>query len=140
MIISIFLIIISFFLYYQTITLEDDPATLPRLMLIVIIFLSILMIIKDKIKKSNNNDVKKMSRQSFLRIFIVTCIIFLYVNSINLLGFYISTLIFLIIVLRYIGEKNKLVIFGVPILFLIFLYLTFSLFLHVDIPLGIFFR
>lgn len=140
-IISIFLITISIFLYYQTITWEKDPATLPRLMSGVIIFLSILLIIRSITKNpKRNNIIKKMSKQSFLRIFIVTCITFLYVTSINLLGLYLSTLIFLIIVLLYVGEKNKLVIIGVPILFSIFIYLIFGLFLHVDIPLGIFFK
>lgn len=140
-IISIFLIIISIFLYYQTITWEKDPATLPRLMLGVIIFLSILLIIRSITKNpKKNNIIKKMSKQSFFRIFIVTCITFLYVTSINLLGLYLSTLIFLIIVLLYVGEKNKLVIIGVPILFSIFIYLIFGLFLHVDIPQGIFFK
>jgi len=140
-IISLFLIAISIFLYYQTITWEKDPATLPRLMLGVIIFLSILLIIKSITKNPKMNKiVKKMSRQSFLRIFIATCITLLYVVSINLLGLYLSTLFFLIIILLYIGEKNKLVIFGVPVLFLIFLYLIFDLFLHVDIPRGIFFN
>lgn len=140
-IISIFLIIISIFLYYQTITWEKDPATLPRLMLGVIIFLSILLIFRSITKNPKmNNVVKKMSKQSFLRIFIATCITLLYVTSINLLGLYLSTLFFLIIILLYIGEKNKLVIIGVPVLFLIFLYLIFDLFLHVDIPPGIFFK
>lgn len=140
-IISIFLIIISIFLYYQTFTWEKDPATLPRLMLGVIIFLSILLIIRSiTINPKRNKIIKKMSKQSSLRIFIVTCITFLYVTSINLLGLYLSTLIFLIIVLLYVGEKNKLVIIGVPILFSIFIYLIFGLFLHVDIPLGIFFK
>lgn len=140
-IISIFLIIISIFLYYQTFTWEKDPATLPRLMLGVIIFLSILLIIRSITKNpKKNNIIKKMSKQSFFRIFIVTCITFLYVTSINLLGLYLSTLIFLIIVLLYVGEKNKLVIIGVPILFSIFIYLIFGLFLHVDIPQGIFFK
>jgi len=139
-IISIFLIIISIFLYYQTITWERDPATLPRLMLGVIIFLSILLIFRSiTINPKTNNVIKKMSKQSFLRIFIATCITLLYVTSINLLGLYLSTLFFLIIILLYIGERNKLVIIVVPVLFLLFLYLIFDLFLHVDIPLGIFF-
>jgi len=140
-IISIFLIIISIFFYYQTITWEKDPATLPRLMLGVIIFLSILLIIRSITKNpKRNNIVKKMSRQSFLRIFIATCITLLYVTTINLLGLYLSTMLFLIIILLYIGEKNKLVIIGVPVLFLFFLYLIFDFFLHIDIPPGIFFK
>lgn len=132
---------ISIFLYYQTIAWNPLAATLPRLALIIIIFLSILMIIRD-IKKNYNQDdnVIQMSRQSFLRIFIAISTIFLYVYSINLLGLYISTLIFLIIFLLYIGEKNKLVIFGAPILFIISIYLIFDLFLHVNIPRGIFFK
>ncbi len=98
------------------------------------------MVIKDRFTKEKKSvSIQSLSKESLLRVIIFILMITGYILSINFLGLYVSSLLFIIVVLLYIGVKDKVVILGVPILFVVFLYFTFSVFLRLKVPMGIFF-
>ena len=71
-----------------------------------------------------------------LRPFIILLISFVYVLSILVLGFFVSTIIFFILSSYYLGVKNFKHIFFTLILLIPFMYFFFSLFLRTNLPRG----
>lgn len=61
-----------------------------------------------------------------------------YVVLIYLTGFYIATLLFLLAATRMLGEKRLGLSLAVAVVFCVFVYLVFTAFLHVSMPVSIF--
>lgn len=58
----------------------------------------------------------------------------LYIASMGLLGFLVSTALFLLFIIRYLGERRWVVTISIAILFPVVLYLLFAMLLHVMLP------
>jgi putative tricarboxylic transport membrane protein len=88
-----------------------------------------------KYKNLNKNNFKfKLSKLFFLLI-----LVFLYAFTINIVGFVVVSFLFMIIFLRFFGEKNFLPLFIYPIALPLGLYLLLEKFLNFPLPDGILF-
>ena len=134
-IIAIILIILSIFLFQMTIKWPTAPAMLPKVILISIIVLSILLFIRSYLRK-NVPEKNAFEGVSIQRVFITIVITVLYIYFTNILGFFTSTYLFLLLLFLYLGMK-KTHCFVVPLLIIVFLYFNFSVWLRVPTPEGL---
>ncbi len=63
----------------------------------------------------------------------------IYVLLMPLVGFYVSSFIFLVVLIKLLGSEKNILVFISTIVFLGCLYGVFSKFLHVPLPKGMFF-
>lgn len=71
------------------------------------------------------------------RISMIIFITIIYFISIDYIGYFIVTPLFLFGLSIFLGYKNKVILFIYPLAFSTFLYLVFRLFLNVPLPMGI---
>lgn len=67
-------------------------------------------------------------------------IILLYIVAINLVGYYIASIVFMPIAMLILGQRNWKIIVGVDVGVMLFLYLFFGLLLSMQMPEGILFH
>ena len=127
-------------MYLYSITLRWKPgthSTLPRLALTVIILLNIIMIVQ-QLRRHDETKSISFTKRSLRHLFAATVLTAIYIASIKVLGFYLSSLLFLIVMMFFVGAKGLMLTVGVPLVFTIVLYVVFGLFLRVNVPTGIF--
>jgi len=134
----IFCFILWFFLIPTQISSTKD-AVYPRLVNVWIAICGILLILKswkstEKIILYESKDEKGIIRV------VATVIIFLiYIFMIDFLGFFISSFIFIIILMLSFGVRQWIKLISVPIIILLFLYFLIKKILFFPLPEGIFF-
>ena len=135
-VISIFLVLIVIFLYFQSFSCSNEAMLLPRLLLILIAFLSILLFVKSGGKKARRKDNKEeSSKEVFLSNLLVTVLATIVsILSLSSLGFYTSTIIFLAFIFYYTGFTKKRLIALTTVVFVGFLYIIFTLWLNIPLP------
>lgn len=134
----IFCFILWFFLIPTQISSTKD-AVYPRLVNVWIAICGILLILKswkstEKIILDESKDEKGIIRV------VATVIIFLiYIFMIDFLGFFISSFMFIIILMLSLGVRQWIKLISVPIIILLFLYFLIRKVLFFPLPEGIFF-
>jgi len=130
----IFILFISIMLAYASFSGKQSEAYLfPKIITSVMIILSSLSLVIyffEKTKKITEVNLSKLS------IYLISLILFIFFGEI--LGFYFLTIIlFLIVCYFYSEQKNfKIIIYNILItsLFMLFIYLLFSILLKVQVP------
>ena len=130
----IFILLISIMLAYASFSGKQSEAYLfPKIITSVMIILSSLSLVVyffDKTKKMAEINISKLS------IYLISIILFIFFGEI--LGFYFLTIIlFLTVCYFYSEQKNfKIIIYNILItsLFMLFIYLLFSILLKVQVP------
>jgi len=130
----IFILLISIMLAYASFNDKQSEAYLfPKIITSVMIILSSLSLIFyffEKTKKTEEINISKLS------IYLISLILFIFFGEI--LGFYfLTTLLFLTVCYFYSEQKNfKIIIYNILItsLFMLFIYLLFSILLKVQVP------
>ena len=161
-IIGVILLIFSAFYYYSTSefpppskTENLGPAFFPTLLAATLAFLAILLIVnsiifrgasgKDKggavIQGAERLEEDSFGAEEISYTFLLgtICLSFLYVGLISILGFLISTPLFLIILIRLLGYEKWTNNLAASIGLTAALYLLFAAALGVSLPAGIFF-
>ena len=112
------------------------PRTMPRLWAFLMIFASIGAYIA--ILKKDNKPDAKFDRWVFALLValgsIVSVILF------QLIGYYLSSALFIVTVMIAMGEKNKLQLILTPVLWCVFTYFVFNKFLFISLPVGSLFK
>ncbi|MEG0070138.1 MAG: tripartite tricarboxylate transporter TctB family protein [Cetobacterium sp.] len=131
-----FILFIAGIYYYFITQLPAKAGSYPKFVLTLLLFFTVILGIKSFISKKND-DKKKLFQgilpKQFLFI-VITCLI--YTAVLNIFGFFISTFIYLIVVMTGLKIKIKnacLVSCG----FCVVIYLVFVIFLKVPVPSGI---
>lgn len=136
------LIIGVFSLYYLS-TVWDAPweAKDYSVGLIVGIFVSFMFLLYKDLRNGKSSQVvsKHMSKDDSKRLISILMLALLFVVSIYFLGYYLATLIFLIIAPWLLGYKHKRSIFLTALIVTTLTYILFGLFLHSRLPQGLFF-
>ncbi len=145
-IISLIMVIISTGLFYTTYNFKQvghstgtfDAAFWPKIILVLILifaFIQVLIGIKT-IKREGKlpNISMKLPRKTFI---LSILIIILYIASMDILGFLLSTLLFQILFLLNLHEKRLSVIFLVPTIMTVIYYVLFIKVLFAPLPRGI---
>jgi len=140
-IIAIFLIIIVIFLYVSSLSGTNEAMLLPRLLLISIMVLSILLLISggEKVKQKNSQNKKTPEKILLPQLILTIVVTIIYILFLKILGFYLSTFVYLLFIFISTGFKQKWLAVSVTLGFIGFLYLIFSFWLKVPFPQGIFF-
>lgn len=74
------------------------------------------------------------------RALLMAGIILLYIVAINLVGYYIASIVFMPIGMLVLGQRSWKIIVGVDVGVILFLYLFFGLLLSMQMPEGILFH
>jgi len=131
-----FFLLISIVFYLQSflfpVSSEVGPAVVPRLWIFALVPLSLLLLVKTLRNKEG-------VEQAGPRIDIVlTFIGFLvvYLLAMNYIGYFLSTFLFMIAGMIYLGYKNKKVMLITAATWIVFSYFIFYKILFVPLPLG----
>jgi len=139
--------------YIHTLHLPKAAYQLPRILIVIVIFLSIAMVIERlfSYKKNLQKDSEKadfpgnynlsVSKKAEFnvhpaRVFVFIVLIIGYVLTIERLGYFIITPIYIITTYLYLRATNFLNVILITVGFTFFVYLLFVLFLHLPIPMG----
>lgn len=107
---------------------------------VTVIFITSLYEVFFTFKKRNSNVSKKKSDKSSKVLLISILIVLLYVFiGIRFVGFHISTILFLIYLMIFLGEKRWLLVLGISVGVTIFIHLLFTYYLGINFPKGVLF-
>jgi putative tricarboxylic transport membrane protein len=146
LLIGIFIIFFSLLLLFilipnyisYSISFKDiGPQFFPRIISYGLSILGVVIVlasIKDKENKKNKNLFLKKSNLKIGLMFIFS-IIYLYL--IDLLGYLVPTIIMLGIFIRIYGEKRKVILFTIPIITSILIFIIFGRLLKMLMPRGL---
>lgn len=133
---TIGLFVLEAFYFFLIKQLPPKAARYPQFVLSLMLFLTILLAINTFIIKPKNvEEEDKFKGNLFKQFFFVIAISVVYVILIDIIGFFVSTAIYLFVTMVVLKSNVKWSIV-VSILFPIFLYLVFVSFLKVPVPRG----
>jgi len=131
-----FFLIISIVLYLQTLTFptnsEVGPAVVPRLWILMIAPLCLLLLFRT-FKRQEKVEANG-PRIDIVLMFIGFLVVYLLVM--NYIGYFISTFLFIIAGMLYLGYKNHKVTLIVATSWIVFSYFIFYKILFVSLPIG----
>jgi len=115
------------------------PKFFPQV-LSVSMFLASVALIVQAFRGKALKSLEKINKQGFVRAAVTLVIAIGYVFLMNFLGFYLSTAIFLFVVMTYLGQKKLWIRILVTILVATAVYSLFHYFLKIPLPEGIFYE
>ncbi|WP_157843105.1 tripartite tricarboxylate transporter TctB family protein [Bacillus sp. FJAT-44742] len=145
------LIVIGLGVVFYILTLDLSPPSdiFPRLVITILIFLGVLLFLKSLfIKKAYQKEREEEGHPEKVigggRKWLGVITLFVLVYLIPVLGFYVTSLVFLILFSWYLGgARKKISAFFVPIVMAfcttLVIYAAFDVFLNVPIPDGVLF-
>ena len=122
------------------------PLLICRVGIGLTVILTIKLLIRDIILKKHaekereaREDLKKkrLTKEHYKNILIFMGMLFIYIFSIIRLGYFVSTITYLLVAMSVFNKKINWKIIVVSVLFSILMYLIFDRFLHIMIPHGI---
>ncbi len=119
-------------------SIEDIASrTFPMILCILCMLLATIFLIQILKGKYTNADINMSGTAKAL---LMAGIILLYIVAINLVGYYIASIVFMPIAMLILGQRNWKIIVGVDVGVMLFLYLFFGLLLSMQMPEGILFH
>lgn len=141
LILSVLILIISFVFYLQTKTLTPPADIFPKVVIMILSVLGTILLIKTLFIRKNDNDEEMQDEINQKKKWISITSLIGYVILMPILGFYTTSVIFLISLSLYLaGEKVtikrilKSMIVSLSVVCI--LYIGFSLFLKIPVPSG----
>ncbi len=141
---AIFLLLVSFLVFWISKGFPSSKtgigvSTFPKLLAGVLIIFSII-IITQAIKNSSfskEEPIFEEFKKGHVLIIAVIVILIIYIQTLEALGFILSSFLLLITLMFIFGERRKIILLLVPLLFSVILYLVFSKMAMVFLPEGI---
>ena len=122
--------------YTQTLDfpkVEDvGPEVVPYLWMIFLVTFSIFLLFQ-AVKKRGQPDPEPGQLRT---LFIYAAFIILYLILIESAGYFISTFIYLVVSMLYLGFRNRLTIVAISLGWLVFSYVIFYKLLYIPLPIG----
>lgn len=109
------------------------PNFFPQI-LAVMLFIASFSLIVQAMRGNEMKNLETINKQGFIRASITLGITIGYLFLMQVLGFYISTAIFLFVTIRYLGQKNYLLNTIVSISVASMVYAIFQFFLKIPLP------
>ena len=116
--------------YLQSITFTSSWRIYPQIFIIMLFILSLINVLKSK--KDNGKVIFKEPIN--YKVVIVALSTLIYIFLLNIIGFYILTPMFLIFILAFLGIRDIKTMFITILVFIITIYLGFSMLLSVKTP------
>lgn len=148
--VGVSIILLSIFVFIKSNNYIITVRLFPLLLSVILIILAIFMIL-EAIKKGNESEeqkeqeITKDSEEESISIDLikspltVTFIILIYISLISVIGFFTSTILFLLLLLRYLKTPKIATYFILIIGLNVFVYLLFVTQLGVRLPTGFLF-
>jgi len=114
-------------------------AIYPQSIIIWIAISSVLLILKSWKGASKKILHKSQNEKGIVRVIAIATLCLVYILMINFLGFFISSFVFLVILMLSFGIRDWKILITIPIIFLLFLYILFEKLLVFPLPKGIIF-
>ena len=115
----------------------------PELSLLLMGGLSVVLLIKSLVARSKNlpseGNASRLDRSQIRQVAAITATMVAYVYAIELIGYYLSSVLAMITVMLILGIRNWLRLLLVPPGLMLAVYLFFELTLKIMIPRGLFF-
>ena len=137
-ILLIFCLILWFFIIPTQISSTKD-AVYPRFVNVWIAICGILLILKSWKSTEKIILYESKDEKGIIRVVATVLIFLIYIFMIDFLGFFISSFIFIIILMLSFGVRQWIKLISVPIIILLFLYFLIKKILFFPLPEGIFF-
>ena len=139
-VVAVFYAICAFF-YSQTLKLDADSQTYPRFIISSLFGLTTLYLLQMLFRarkfgtQNSNGEFQGFQPLQFFGCLVLTL---LYLVSVHFIGFYVSTVVFMVVTLLFLKVKPvPILIATVAIILLV--YVAFTLFLKVKLPTGLLF-
>jgi len=117
---------------------DIGPAAFPRLMAVFMIVLGILQAVQSLRKRSQllaeGKPGKKVVLNNKLAVLSIAVLLVVYGIVMPMVGFYVATPFFILLVMWLMGARSWLQLIGVPIGFNIFSYVVFFMTLRIILP------
>ncbi len=108
---------------------KQSPYLFP-LLIALFLFPLALSVIKEGLHEQRRENTAFQGKA----VLVVIAATALYIGLMGVVGFLISTVLFLVLIIGYLGEKRRVLVVGIAILFPCILYVLFAMLLHVMLP------
>ena len=133
---SLTIVLVTVFLLPMALELNDVPSLLPVAMLLALTGLSLFALVGDQRQAVHQESTEPLLKAP-LRVYGSLSIVFLYVGSVHLLGFYLTTCIFVPLIAYLFGCKSPKALAVATLLVPGLIYLIFSLAMSKEFPNGL---
>ena len=134
-----FMYLVCAYFYSETIKLKADSQTYPKFTIILLFALTTLYLVEMLIaakKHGVESGVDEVFKDFVPRqFFVCLCATILYLVCIHFLGFYISTVLFMLAVLLYLRVPLPATVLSIAVIIAL-IYFAFGKFLGVRLPVG----
>ncbi|MCY1152251.1 MAG: tripartite tricarboxylate transporter TctB family protein [Sphaerochaetaceae bacterium] len=110
------------------------PEFFPRILAILFLIISVIQISKSFVEK--NTKTQEIEKVDYIRMLILIALFAFYILFLDILGFFITTIIFLMILQKLVSVKFKTSIF-VTFIIIMIIFLIFDKLFCVSLPAGI---
>lgn len=114
------------------------PGTIPTFYCILAFILGVILMIKGWFEKRKSNQEKVVEQKHLKLVLLFMGIFALYIFGFIYLGFYLSTILFLVVCLLITKIKKPILLISIPLGTVIFIYIVFERILRIVLPTGIF--
>ncbi|MDD4437201.1 MAG: tripartite tricarboxylate transporter TctB family protein [Tissierellia bacterium] len=136
---SVFLMIVFIALYFVALSFPDKSAIYPKGLLIVGMICVTAMFIGTFIGKNDEEKKVFINRDELIKLIISIALMILYVILLTVLGYAVSTFIYMLIQIWVLKPEKKISYLIVALVSTTILYVGFGIFLKIWLPKGLFF-
>lgn len=144
MALGLFFCLIAIGIFAVSLDFPDSPGpldsnTFPRILATLIFIFNGALIYKNLKGKGNQDEsvVFETDKREYLYIIALIGLIIIYVYLVTSLGFSLTTILFMFVVMFMLGERRKSILLGFPVVFVLSLYFIFARLAMVPLPQGI---
>lgn len=133
MVLGVYILSIIFFV--QSFQMVEDSGLFPRFVSVLIIFLNSLYLL-EIYRGTDRTEKNKKDEIVYKKLYIMIILSALYILIVPFLGYFIATIIFMVVSMNSLGVKNNKKILSIAIISALVIYLCFSVLLKVHIPVS----
>ncbi|MDI9390226.1 MAG: tripartite tricarboxylate transporter TctB family protein [Synergistota bacterium] len=125
---AIVVIVLSIFGLMEAKSYPTEAAAYPLAILLMAIALSVILLVtKPRVKTKPGNIV-------YRQLYGMIAFTIVYYILIRVIGYYFATLLYVLVSMYFLKERNLIILASVPVGFVVVLYCVFGLFLRVPLP------
>ncbi len=125
---AIVVIVLSIFGLLEAKSYPAEAASYPLAILLMAIALSVILLVtKPRVKTKPGNIV-------YRQLYGMIAFTIAYYILIRVIGYYFATLLYVLVSMYFLKERNLIILASVPVGFVVVLYCVFGLFLRVPLP------
>ncbi|MBX0357749.1 tripartite tricarboxylate transporter TctB family protein [Halobacillus sp. Nhm2S1] len=141
--VSIFLILFAAGYLYLTYNLKEYPYVpvdsdfVPKILGYLLIILAVFLFFDKSSETEEEKEKRQVPKKEMLVLLAVGGMIFLYIFLLEIIGFVLSSMLFIIACSWFLGYRKLVTTFLVAVLFPLIMYLSFNYLLQIRLPQGV---